>query len=64
MVPLWEHQGLGIALFSYDGRVCWGFNGDWDVMRDIDEFAADVRASLDELLRAATPAKSGKRAVG
>jgi hypothetical protein len=27
-VPLLENTGLGVALFSYDGRMFWGFNAD------------------------------------
>jgi hypothetical protein len=25
-----REQGLGVALFSYDGTIFWGFNADWD----------------------------------
>ena len=27
-VPLLANTGLGVALFSYNGRMCWGFNAD------------------------------------
>src|SRR5262249_30707874 len=30
-VPLFELQGLGIALFSYAGGLFWGLTGDWDL---------------------------------
>jgi WS/DGAT/MGAT family acyltransferase len=53
LVPLWESHGVGIALFSYDGSVGWGFNGDWDLMPDLDAFVAAVEASFAELLAAA-----------
>jgi WS/DGAT/MGAT family acyltransferase len=53
MVPLFEGQGLGVALFSYCDRLCWGFNADWDVLPDLTTFVAAVRASFDELKEAA-----------
>jgi hypothetical protein len=34
-VPLFENQALGIALFSYAGRLCWGFNADWNLVPDV-----------------------------
>jgi diacylglycerol O-acyltransferase / wax synthase len=52
-VPLFESQGLGIALFSYDGKLFWGFNGDWDVLPDLEEFVRDIEASFRGLSRAA-----------
>jgi len=52
-VPLFENQSLGIALFSYDGRVFWGFNGDWDALPDLDEFVKDVENSFRQLRRSA-----------
>jgi diacylglycerol O-acyltransferase len=52
-VPLFENQGLGVALFSYCGALCWGFNADWDVVPDLADFVADVAASFDELAEAA-----------
>ena len=49
MVPLWVNHGLGIALFSYDGMLNWGFVADWDTMPDLDVFVSRVEAALDEL---------------
>lgn len=57
-VPLFEKQGLAVALLSYDGRLNWGFHADWDLVPDVDRFAAMVEESFAELLaaaRAATP---------
>ena len=54
-VPLMDNLGLGIALMSYNGKVHWGFNADWDVVPDLDAFVQDTRDSLAELLRAARP---------
>jgi len=41
-VPLFTQQGLGIALFSYDGGLYWGFNADWDAVPDLHELVTDV----------------------
>lgn len=49
LVPLFENQGLGVALFSYDGRTCWGFNADWALVPDLEDFVEDVRLSFNEL---------------
>jgi WS/DGAT/MGAT family acyltransferase len=67
LVPLWHSHGVGIALFSYDGGMMWGFNADYDLMEDLDEFVAAVAeefASLRDLARAepAAPTASSTRA--
>ena len=54
-VPLAGNLGLGIALLSYDGRIHWGFNADYDVVPDLEDFVADTRDALAELLRSARP---------
>jgi hypothetical protein len=43
-VPLFEKQGLGVALFSYDGQLTWGFNADWDVLPDLHDLVIAVSA--------------------
>ena len=53
LVPLWQSHGIGVALFSYDGRVHWGFNADWDVVPDVDRFVSAIEAAFQELLEAA-----------
>jgi hypothetical protein len=53
LVPLYNNQALGIALFSYNGTLFWGFNGDWDALPDIEAFAEDIEASFRALRRAA-----------
>lgn len=55
MVPLMQNQNLGIALFSYDGRIYWGFNADWESFPDVHEFVEDLEASLEELKSLAPP---------
>ncbi|HYP48913.1 MAG TPA: WS/DGAT domain-containing protein, partial [Thermoleophilaceae bacterium] len=49
MVPLAKGQGLGIALLSYNGRINFGLVGDYDLLWDLDDLAADVREALEEL---------------
>jgi diacylglycerol O-acyltransferase len=53
MVPLAKNQGLGIAIMSYNGRMNFGLVGDYDVLYDLDDFAQDLQASLEELAEAA-----------
>ncbi len=54
--PLFLDQSLNIALLSYDGRLYWGFNGDWDVLPDLRDIVAAIRTSFDELLQASETA--------
>ena len=53
LVPLFAGQGLGIALFSYDGDLCWGFSADWDAFPDLHDFARDIGKEFDRLHAAA-----------
>ncbi len=52
LVPLYKNQALGIALFSYNGRLFWGFNADWDAVPDLHDLVNAVAREF-ELLRAA-----------
>jgi WS/DGAT/MGAT family acyltransferase len=52
-VPLVENTVLGIALFSYNGTISWGFNCDYERMPDLADFVAAIDASFKELQRAA-----------
>ena len=49
MVPLLPGMGLGIALFSYDGRVCWGFNADFDLVPDLERIPGLIEHAFQEL---------------
>jgi hypothetical protein len=49
MVPLWAQHGLGIALFSYNGRMLWGIHADYDTFPDSDVFLKAIHASYAEL---------------
>jgi WS/DGAT/MGAT family acyltransferase len=53
LVPLTDYLGLGIVLFSYDGKLSWGFNGDWDLLPDLHDFVVAVTDSFAELRKAA-----------
>ncbi len=50
--PLFFDQALNIALLSYDGRLHWGFNGDWDVLPDLRDLVTAIHSSFDELRQA------------
>jgi len=53
LVPLLENTGLGVALFSYNGKLCWGFNADYELMPDLRVFVRAVDSSFRELAEAA-----------
>ena len=56
LAPLFENQCLSVAVFSYNGQVCWGVNADWDRVPDLHAFVDVIKKSFDELRRAAQPA--------
>jgi len=53
VVPLADHQALGIAIMSYDGRLGFGLLGDYDAMTDLEALAGDLEAAIADLSRAA-----------
>jgi len=46
LVPLFANQALGVALFSYEGRLYWGFNADWDAVPDLHNLVEAVEREL------------------
>jgi hypothetical protein len=61
-VPLLQNQGIGIALMSYAGSVCWGFNSDPGVVPDADIFVRKIAESAARVREAAvSPAKKARR---
>jgi WS/DGAT/MGAT family acyltransferase len=52
-VPLLEGIGLGIALMSYNGRIFWGFTGDYEMMPDLSRFVRNIGSAFAELAAAA-----------
>ena len=52
-VPLMGTVGIGVALFSYEGNLSWGFTADWDLVPDLHDLVAATQRSFEELLEAA-----------
>ncbi|MGH8946854.1 MAG: WS/DGAT domain-containing protein [Acidimicrobiia bacterium] len=48
-VPLWAQHGLGIALFSYDGRLLWGIQADYDTVPDTGSLVVAIHEAFEEL---------------
>lgn len=68
LVPLFGHQGVGTALLSYNGHLCWGFSADRDIVPDLHDLVESVRRSFEELCRLAAlpdgPASEATEAPG
>jgi WS/DGAT/MGAT family acyltransferase len=54
VVPLASNQALGIALFSYAGSLCWGFNADWEALPDLHEIVTGVVEEFEGLHKLVT----------
>jgi len=63
MVPLLGHTTLGIALFSYCGRLQFGFTGDWAATDDLHLLVEDMQAAFKELLALAAEVHEAKAAT-
>ena len=63
LVPLFENQGLGVASFSYDGKLCIGINADRELVPDLHRFVAALVASFAELRAAAAREAPGEDAT-
>lgn len=55
LVPLLDGTGLGIALFSYDGKLHVGLNADYDLVPDLSAFAALFAQSFMSIVDATCP---------
>jgi WS/DGAT/MGAT family acyltransferase len=53
LVPLTDYLGVGIVIFSYAGKLCWGFNADWDLVPDLHDFVRATEDSFREMCVAA-----------
>jgi WS/DGAT/MGAT family acyltransferase len=53
MVPLLGVLGIGIALFSYQRTLSWGFTADWDLVPDLHDLVLDVERDFRQLREAA-----------
>ncbi|MDH3686242.1 MAG: wax ester/triacylglycerol synthase family O-acyltransferase [Myxococcales bacterium] len=50
--PLLPEMGLAIGLFSYDGRVFWGLNADYERVPDLDSFRRFIDSAFVEFAEA------------
>jgi diacylglycerol O-acyltransferase len=64
MVPLAKKQAVCVGIMSYNGQINFGLIGDFDAMTDLDQLAADLRASIEELAEAAGAGASKRDGVG
>ncbi len=53
VVPLASRHALSIALFSYGEGLFWGFNSDWDRVRDLHDLVESIPSELEALRKAA-----------
>lgn len=49
VVPLFTHQGVGVAILSYNGGMFIGLFADPDAVPDVEALADDVHAAFEEL---------------
>ncbi len=49
LVPCLPGSGLGVALFSYDAKLCWGFNADPGLVPDLPLFGRAIVDAFEEL---------------
>ncbi len=52
-VPLGGNVRVGVAIFSYDGKLSFGVTGDWDTAPDLDVLCKGIETGLAELVSAA-----------
>jgi hypothetical protein len=57
LVPLFANQALGIALFSYDGGLFWGFDADWDALPDLHDLVGSVQEELELIRKLEVPSR-------
>ncbi len=62
-VPLGDNGGLGVAILSYDGKLYWGLNADFDLVPDLPRFTEAVRESFEALSQAAARKASPLKVV-
>ena len=51
LVPLAANTALGIAVLSYDGRLNFGLNADYDALPDLELLAADLQSAITEIVQ-------------
>ena len=60
-VPARGKVRIGVAIFSYNGKLNFGVTGDYDTAPDIDVLGAGIERGMDELL-ALVPARVASEA--
>jgi diacylglycerol O-acyltransferase len=58
-IPLVDRLGLGIVLFSFADKLCWGYTADWDLLPDLHEVVRATEAAFAEIRAAAAPLEVG-----
>lgn len=53
-VPLGGHIRIGVAIFSYVGRLSFGITGDFDTSPDVDVLCHGIEVGMEELVAAAS----------
>ncbi len=53
VVPLFDNIAVSVGLFSYNGGLYWGINGDWENLPDLHDFIVAIDESFRELQDAA-----------
>jgi WS/DGAT/MGAT family acyltransferase len=61
VVPLARRQALGIAIFSYDGRLGFGLLADYDALPGVEDVARHIGEAIEALAQAADPVTRGRR---
>jgi WS/DGAT/MGAT family acyltransferase len=56
LVPLFEANALGVALFSYNGRLYWGLAADWEALPDLHDLTSFLHDELEALRKTPDPA--------
>ena len=62
LVPLNYNQAVGIAVFSYNGTLHWGFNADYDEVPDLHDLVRGVEHEFERLREVARLMMPGKHA--
>jgi diacylglycerol O-acyltransferase / wax synthase len=62
VVPLPSDQALGVALYSYNGTLFWGFNADLDLIPELQGFVGAIDLEMEQLRRAHDPISVRSRA--
>jgi len=64
VVNLLPNQALGVALFSYAGKLFWGIVADWDLVPDLHEFVLAIEESFAQLANTAPREPDAQAARG